>query len=307
MSKKGHGNRQDAAAMDGLSNRRLIENHPLGPIVAGNLAVEELGRKQPPNHHPMKLAIAIQFWDGDKEEALRLARLLADIEPGYRYDVVLLLACRFDVDESAPDIVETKAYCSNKFKTWVMRSKRVATGHPDGCFGLWAGTAENCYEGLTRGEPFDNVFFVESEGAPARFDWIDHLKRQHQVTLDCGKFITGPRMVGTQLYPAHVNGTCVMYTPFFRNATSLHTCPRGVAWDCFHGRVMLDACGPWQGVINLYGAHSLSLSVYKTLGREYAWIASVKDGSAYECAKTLLPAPWRKLYLSAWPEKKGKK
>src|SRR3954463_2322290 len=33
------------------------------------------------NYPPTGMAIALQFWDGDKEEALRLARLIADIEP----------------------------------------------------------------------------------------------------------------------------------------------------------------------------------------------------------------------------------
>lgn len=308
MSRKAQkGNKQSDPALASLSNRALIENHPLGPTVAGHLAVENAQRTNPQPHHQMKLAIAIQFWDGDREESLSLARLLADIETQYRYDVVLLLACRFDVDENASDIAATKKYCSNKFKTWTMRSKRVAKGHPDGCFGLWAGTAENCYDGLTRGEPFDNVFFVESDGAPTRFDWIDRLKRQHQITLDCGKFVTGPRMEGCQFYPTHINGQCVMNMHFFKNCSSLHSCPSGVAWDCFHARTLVGASGPGQGIINLYGAHSLGLSVYKTLARDYSWVASVKDGSAQECARTLLEKPWRKLYLSAWPEPKRTK
>lgn len=308
-------NEQSNNALAGLPNRKLIENHQLGPTVAGHLAVEFAHRRNPPPHHPMRLAVAIQFWDGDRDEALRLARLLADIEPSPRSDVSLVLACRYDIDEHAPDIMRTRAYCEKKFPAVVMRSKRVAKGHPDGCFGLWVGTAENCYEGLVRGEPFDNVFFVESEGAPTRFDWIDQLKKQHQITLDSGKFVTGPRMEGNQFYQTHINGSCVMNMHFFKNFPSLHSCPSGVAWDCFHARTMVGASGPGQGILNLYGAHSLGLSVYKTLARDYAWVASVKDGSAQVCARTLLEKPWRKLYLSAWPEprqpkskaKKGKR
>jgi hypothetical protein len=309
MSKKR--NKQADPALEGLPNRKRIENHRLGSTVAGHLAVENQQRQQRLSHNPMKLAVAIQFWDGDRDEALKLARLLADIETSWRGDVALILAMRFDVREDSRDILSTKRYCEKKFPTWTMRSKRVATGHPDGCFGLWAGTAENCHEAFLRGEPFDNVFFVESEGRPTRFDWIDQIKRQHQVTLDAGKYVTGPRMEGNQFYPTHINGSCVLSMHFFRNAMSLHSCPRGIAWDCFHARTMVCAAGPGQGIINLYGAHDLSLSVFKTMARDYAWVASVKDDSAHDCAKTLLEKPWRKLYLSAWPEqpktKKGKR
>lgn len=311
MKKRRASNGQSDSELAKSPNRALLEKHPLGPTVAGHLAVEDALRRLPQVHRQMNLAIAIQMWEGDMKEALRLARLLTDIELEKRSDVALILSVRFDINERSRELVETKRYCENKFPTWIMRSKRVAKGHPDGCFGLWAGTAENCCEGLRRGEPFDNVFFVESEGVPTRFDWIDELKRHHQVTLDAGKFVTGPRMEGCRFYPTHINGSCVMYMPFFYSTKSLHSCPSGVAWDCVHARTMVDASGPGQGIINLYGAHSLSLSVYKTLARDYAWVASVKDGSAYRCAQTLLEKPWRKLYLSAWPEmtkaKKGKR
>jgi ribosomal protein S4 len=35
----------------------------------------------PKNRDPRKMIVALQFWEGDKEKAMRLARPIADIEP----------------------------------------------------------------------------------------------------------------------------------------------------------------------------------------------------------------------------------
>ena len=46
------------------------------------------------------IAIALQFWQGDATKALRLARLLAELEREFRADVGLVFCRRFDVDMS---------------------------------------------------------------------------------------------------------------------------------------------------------------------------------------------------------------
>lgn len=291
---------------EALRRRRFIENHPCGATVAGHLAVENMKRQAQAPHHPLRMAIALQFWRGDMGQALRLARLLADIEPRRREDVTLIFASRFDV-ERTKELRQTERYCHEKFPVIFMRSKRMATGHPDGCFGLWAGTLENCYEGLIGGAPFDNVAIVEADGAPARFDWIDTWKKRHQRTLDLGKFVTGARMEGNEMYESHINGSCAIHVPWWKATTSLHSCPSGIAWDCFMGPTMLAASSASRAVCNLYGAENLSLSVFKTLGRDYAWIASVKDDSAYRCARSLIPENFKKLYESAWGKPKKEK
>lgn len=283
----------------------IIKNHPLGETIAGHLEVERLHREwYAKDRHPMKLAIAIQYWEGDKAKAMRLARLIADIEQEFRNDVLLMLAGRFDVPRYDDDVFSTMMYCGRKMPTSCIYSKREAVGHPDGCFGLWAGAAEACYEWHKSGKPVDEVLFLESDVVPARWDWINFWKKQHQLNLDTGKLVTGPLMAESTFYPAHVNGALGMHIAAWPDMPSLHHCPSGQAWDCYHGSTLLRVAGKWQGAINLYGAHNLSLSTFKTLGRDYALIASVKDDSSYECAKTLPYAEWLKLYRTAWPEKK---
>jgi len=282
-------------------HRSMIESHPLGATAAGHLLVEHSQRQAASGHHPLKLAIAIQFWKGDKRAALRLARFLADVEPSRREDVMLILASRYDL-KMDNEIAKTMMYCGRKFYVSHVRSLREAKGHPAGCFGLWAGTADRCYANYSaKGWPWHNVFFVEAEGVPARWDWIDHLKRLHAANLATGKRVTGAIMEASQFYDRHVNGTLAMHMSCWADHPSLHVCPDTEAWDCFHSQVLVSEAGHHPAVANLYGAHKLSLSTYKTLGRDFAWIASVKDGSAWKCAQSLVGREWKRLLLSAWP------
>lgn len=259
----------------------------IGSTVAACMLVEHTERSIRAPHPPLPLVIALQFWSGDQSEALQLSRFLADLEPIYRDDVLLAFCRRFDVEMTA-ELWEVGLYCGEKFPVTHIRSERVATGHPDGCFGLWAGTAEILYRNYCTGWPYSSAFFIEADGVPMRWDWIDYLKRAHQNNLRQGKLVTGAWEGPGPCYGPHVNGSLCMEVTCVANYPSLQSCRKGIAWDYFHAEVFLKELGPWQAIENLYGAHDVTLSVFKTLARNRAWLASVKDGSAWRCAQTLL-------------------
>ncbi|HJX66270.1 MAG TPA: hypothetical protein VJ860_20215 [Polyangia bacterium] len=270
--------------------KHQIEQHPLGATAATALVVEEALRAARSPHHAMPLAIALQFYPGDQGAALRLARFLADLEPERRDDVLLIFAARFDVEMGRGNVElwDALAYCSNKFPVAPLRSARRVTGYPDGCFGLWAGIAQACYERYCTRWPYHSVFFIEPDGVPLRWDWIDTLKQAHAMNLAQGKRITGARMGA---HWQHTNGVLVMHLSCWADHPSLHTCAPGQAWDLFHSQVLLSELGDVQGISSLYGAQSIGESVFRTLGNEYhhAWLANTKDDSAWGCAQTLLP------------------
>ena len=266
-----------------------FKDHPLGPTVVGYMLAERRTRRRPSTtHHPLPLAICIQFWEGDQAEALDLARLLADLEPLPRTDVALVFARRFDVPET-PELRAAILHCEQKFPMLSFASERQATGHPDGCFGLWAGTVDHMFREWSEGRsPWQHVFTAEADGAPMRWDWIDRLKAAHARTLAENRSVTGPRCFAGLDGKAHVNGSLVMDLLCWRDRPELRTCPSGEAWDVFHGETLLREAGLWQPIYNMYGAHDLSESVYHTMGREHAWIASVKDGSSQRWARKLV-------------------
>lgn len=55
--------------------------------------------------------------------------------------------------------------------------------------------------------------------------------------------------------------------------------------------------------VRFYGAPKMTAETFAGLGREYAWLANVKDESAWECAQAMLPGRsrnrWRLVYVAA--------
>lgn len=252
---------------------------------------------------PPGLVVAIQMWEGDRDRALRLARLLADIEPEYRSDMVVVLSRRHDL-ETSPAELETVMHCNQKFVTYSVQVERLKdpklqadgvyaariarVGHPDGSNDLWDGTMSALHARWFSGDlnyPF--VFTVEADGCPIAHDWARRLLRAHERSLIEGKNVTGPLM---RLPFAHVNGTMVLNLGWWADHPSLRHTPDGLAWDLFHRETFVAACRPTQEIRNIYGAREWSNAQLEPMANETAWLASTKDDSAIRWAEaTLVP------------------
>jgi hypothetical protein len=230
------------------------------------------------------LVVALQYWEGDRERAFRLARLIADIEPIYRGDVTLVLAGRFDVD---PELAfDTVSYCNAKMRTFSIRSNLPGTGHPDGSNDLWCGTMEKLASLWVDGDlDRDDVFTVEADGCPVSGDWIYRILDEHQRTLDAGRRITGAFMPRPQ---PHINGTLVCSVPWWIGTPSLRRTPNGQAWDVFHRATILAAAARSDEIRNIYGASKWTDAQLRPLSRQAAWLSSTKDDSAITWAEGAL-------------------
>jgi hypothetical protein len=275
--------------------RHMIEQSALGATATTHLLIEQERARLRSPHPPMPLMLVLQFWKGDQARALRLARLLADIEPARRDDVILVFARRFDVPLS-PTIWKAGLHCGHKFTIMHIQSKRRAHGHPDGCYGLWAGAAEQLYEWYsTKGgmlSQFHSAFFFEPDLAPTVKDWIDRLKKAHIQTLQQQKRITGA-ITGRpnadhRVDWDHVNGNLVMHWSCWGDHKSLHRCPPGIPWDLYHAQVLMSEVGTYQPILNLSGSQKFSRDVYLTLGQSWCCVVNVKDDSAQRFAREYL-------------------
>jgi hypothetical protein len=256
--------------------------------------------------------VAIQFWDGDRQDALRLARLLADMEPAFREDVTLVLARRFDVEMTA-DIWDTGLHCGKKFRVMHICSKREGVGHPDGSYALWAGTMDAlCNEYYGGRSQFDSVLTVEADGCPVAADWIDRLRSEHALAMAAGRRAIGAvvdqttvvfERPGPDWRPGaraersialrggrHVNGTLLAHLSMWSDRQSLHQTPPGHAWDLFHAPVLLQETQATPLIWNPYGTTCWSRTTLEVLGRQSAWLANCKDHSAIEWAELALTA-----------------
>lgn len=240
---------------------------------------------------PPGLVVALQYWAGDAPQALRLARLMADIEPEHRADLTLVLVRRFDLDEISPDALETVMHCNAKFVTYAIRSESVGTGHPDGSNALWDGTMAALAARWRSGDLNSAwVFTIEADGCPVAPDWARRLMAEHVRTIAAGKDVTGPLM---RLPFAHVNGTLIASLGWWLDHPSLRTTPTGYAWDLHHRETFIAACRPTQEIKNLYGTRKWSDAQLGPMSNETAWIANAKDDSVLAWAEAHITAEAR--------------
>lgn len=237
---------------------------------------------------PAGLVLALQYWEGDEVQAMRLARLLADIEPARRDDVTLALCRRYDIPQSAL-WWQTFLHCGRKFGVVDLVSRREGTGHPHGCNELAAGILDQLADAWAAGNvPRHSVFLMEADGVPLRADWIERLGAEHEVTLAAGKRVTGCM---TALPLAHVNGSLIAHLSLWHDRPSLRRTPSGQAWDLFHAAVLNAEARPTTFIKNVYGGRDWSAPALAAMGRETAWMANAKDDSAIAWAERTLAAP----------------
>jgi hypothetical protein len=236
---------------------------------------------------PSGLIIAVQYYGGDELQALRLARLLADIEPRPRDDATVLLVRRADVPLS-DEARRTAQHVSKKFPVMLARSKREGVGHPAGCNALMGGTMDHLAALWRAGDLLRSaVFLAESDGCPLRRDWLDVLLDEHERTLEDGLSVTGPYMA---VFP-HINGTMVLEVPWWIDHPSVHVTPPDQGFDIFHRRTYLRAARRTKLIMNIHHSKKWTDDQLSPLGAEHAWITSVKDNSVIDWAENALLTP----------------
>jgi len=234
---------------------------------------------------PDGLVVALQYWSGDEGAAMRLARLLADVEVQNREDVTLAFCRRFDCPPSSL-AADTFEHCAKKFRVMAIQSRREGVGHPHGCNELWSGTMDQLSCAWAAGNmTASSVFTIEADGLPMSPDWIDRLQRDHTRTMEAGKRITGPLMG----WPVrHINGSLIAHLSMWGDRLSLHRTPSNHAWDIFHAVALMAEARPTSLIKNVYGSRDWSDSALASMSQETAWLANTKDTSAIEWAERTL-------------------
>jgi hypothetical protein len=154
-----------------------------------------------------RILLALQFWHGDKEQAMKVARLIADLEPRHSERVDFLFVARFDTTHD----MDTVKHVAAKFnvKTFINRHRR-GVGWPFGCNDLWFGCMDHIYTEREAGHMPDYKFILtlEADSSPLRRDWILRLEEfwdKARVKV-CGPMIPhGPPESGHK----HINGNAM--------------------------------------------------------------------------------------------------
>lgn len=172
------------------------------------------------------IALNIQFWDGDKAQAMALARLIADLELKPRADVIVLFTARFDCQHDR----ETMEYVAQKFRVFQYTTKRKATGWPNGPNQMMADSYAYCAELWIRNRLPDlrAVFFIEADCVPLSRDWLDQIIAEYN---GCGKKVLGAWLKKGDAGCEHVNGNCLIAIDLFQKFPAIfHPREKG-GWD----------------------------------------------------------------------------
>ncbi len=123
-----------------------------------------------------KILLALQFWDGDKAQAMNLARLIADLEPRHSDKADFLFVSRFDCAHD----METVKHVSKKFNVHTYINRQRGQMWPHGCNSLWFGTMDwiFSYGEADRIPPYKAILTFEADCAPLAPNWITELSRE---------------------------------------------------------------------------------------------------------------------------------
>lgn len=157
-----------------------------------------------------KILLAIQYWNGDKEQACKLARLIADIEPELSKQADFLFVARFDCEHDQA----TVKYVARKFKTFTHKSQRRGTGWPAGCNGLFFGMLEWFYHKKAAGQilPYKAVLAFEADSIPMSVNWISELIKQWDLVNTRGPVGIAGAWLENGPIPdcGHINGNALI-------------------------------------------------------------------------------------------------
>lgn len=186
-------------------------------------------RRQQSYSPDRKFLIALQFWDGDKAQAMNLARYLADLEPRHSDVADFLFVSRFDCKHDQP----TVDHVSRKFNTRTFTSRRRGVGWPDGCNDLWFSVMEwlNSMINAKKILPYKAVFTTEADNCPIQRDWAPKLSALWDKANEKSPVV----MAGALVDPGpHINGNAFMSCrPDFLHwiARRIGGVRPGVGWD----------------------------------------------------------------------------
>jgi hypothetical protein len=269
----------------------------------------------PASGQRLPILYALQFCAEDKPQAMALARLIADLEPGPQDKMGFMFCPRFDtlVDP------ETEVRVRQKFPdTRIYQCRSRITGWPAACntmvHEIYSLFHQQCHSQRDDRWQYAAIFFGEPDCVPLARDWISQIHNEwHECDwnwpLGNNQLALGHWMTGddSDCGVPHINGNMLL-SPEFLNADPAFRVTSLGAWDVTHSKAILahgrpskkifssyalgrDPKNPWRGCGDLFkerqmhGANPIAGEVLKPI-----YLHGCKDMRALECVREkLLP------------------
>ena len=210
------------------------------------------------------MILNLQFWEGDKAQAMALARLIADLQAHPRNDVTFLFTARFDASHDSATI----EYVKKKFNVATFKTTRMATGWPDGPNQMAGESYKFCCDSYHRGtirDPHRFVLLMEADCVPLRASWIDEL---------IGEFTRANKMAGGAWLEVgdagcrHINGNMMLDLTFGGRCQMLFFPPHRGGWDAILAQHIMPYAYPSRLI---WSDYRLGTSDNPWKGCDYLW------------------------------------
>lgn len=241
------------------------------------------------------MILALEHCERDLVKTMRLARLLANLEPAYRTDFLLGLVCQPGTPR--PSLVdETVEHCSTKFKVEHVVSEYGAPGWADGSGQLWRGTMSHFYSMWKEGKlQHDSIAtFDGGDGVPLHNNWIDLLIAEHEITRRAGKLVSGLLNMDVPAH-AHINGNMIVELALWERYPEIRDTPLGASpaeyykcWDIYHGKVFMSNSRPSTVVCNHWNSKRITKKDMDDAAVSSVWLHGYKDERFHDLARERL-------------------
>ena len=225
----------------------------------------------------VKMLVAIQFYGDDRDVAMEVARLMADVEEKRRMDTDFCFIRRFDTEAD----LDTEAYVAKKFrKVYSVRSKRREKGWPDGPNGIWHELMTWCWiQVKDHAADWDVVLTTESDAVPTERGWIDRLGAEWVKAQAEGKHMTGCLVCGQE---NHYNGNALFDPRWMEFFPSMYGTPHKKSWDVYHAKAIMAAGRPTGAIFSDHQRNTITKDeLYRERGGVVpALFHGTKDDSA---------------------------
>lgn len=240
-----------------------------------------------------KILIALPYWKGDQPAAMKLARLIADIEPTHCEWADLLFVARFDCIHDHTTILQA----SRRFNVFTHISGRREVGWPAGCNGLLFGTMEFFYYKMLAEKipQYKAILICEADTVPLTRNWIETASREwDRVQKLKTTRIAGAMVGGGEFGRQHINGGCVMLSGEMKFLEWLTK--RGAAYSSIAGWdwALAEEFKAWgwaniPGMKSYWNRPTMGLSEVEQLQKEGVFLLhGIKDDSLVKASRKAL-------------------
>lgn len=236
------------------------------------------------------IALTIQYHAADRDEADRLLRLIAQIEPERREDVKLRLVARKDCGHVDMSTIQT---VGRRFDVTWGHTSSDESGWPAGPNAMACEIVATAPDWLHEvgWSQVDALFMLEPDVVPLSRTWIADLSAEWDRAKAEGKSVMGAWRNSGGAY-GHINGNCILGSAVW-GLSCFRKPPRSLAWDCHIAPYVRNKWHPTGLIRNDF--QGLGATEEKLRTPEAGDVAPVlvhgyKDASAREIARR-----WMKL------------